>query len=158
MENSLEYAGIGNRDIPEEVYVYLYRVGQYLGRIGYHGFSGGADGCDDAFERGAKDENHPFTVYKANTATPEAIEFAKNYHPAWNACSSFVRKLHGRNAMILMGENLQKPRNFVICAAVDENRGGTALGLRIARDNGIPVYNYYKNPEELNYFLQSLGD
>lgn len=152
----MQYAGIGNRHIPEEIYVKFFQIAQQLGRFGFHGFSGGADGCDEAFQRGAESENHPFTVFRPKDATPEAIEIASKFHPAWHACNDYVRKLHGRNAMILLGEHLNSPRNFVICAAINEERGGTSLGIRIARHYGIPVYNIYKNHSELDELIESL--
>ena len=141
------YAGIGNRYRSSENAMKMYRTGIYMNNHGFTGYSGGAIGSDDDFHKGAlacKDPN--FTIFKAKDATKEAIELASNYHPAWHNCDDYVQKLHGRNAMIILGKDLKNPRDLVICCATSETTGGTSLGIKIARDHNIPVVNIYNNP------------
>jgi cell division GTPase FtsZ len=53
-----------------------------------------------------------------------------------------VRKLHARNAMIVLGKNLDDPVDFIICwTPGGTGSGGTGQALRIARAYGIPVYD-----------------
>lgn len=135
------YAGIGNRYISYTVAKWLEELSRYLASRGYRVRSGRAKGSDSAFEYGA---NGNCETFIANQATPEAIQLASQFHPAWYMCSDYARKLHGRNSMIILGGNLDKPVKFVACYAVDEENGGTALGIRIARAHNIPVFNLCK--------------
>lgn len=148
---------IGNRyGVPEEVIKYLEELGYYLGSMGFTLNSGGATGCDQAGERGFDKGNFPKNIRKAKHATPEAIELASKYHDAWYQCTDYVRQLHGRNSMIILGDDLKTPVEAVICYAVSEIRGGTALGIKIARDYGIPVFNLAKRNHGLDKFIENL--
>jgi len=113
--------------------------------------SGGAIGADTAFESGATNKE----IFKPNDATTEAIELASTVHPAWYACNDYVRKLHGRNAQIILGRELNSPVEFVICYTADEEHGGTSLGIKIAKKFNIPVYNLFKE-EALKWVEQWL--
>lgn len=143
------YAGIGNRDISENVKGAITALARGFYLLGYQLRSGGAIGADQAFERGHLFGSTVDSIRKEN-ATEEAIELASNHHPRWDLCKPNVRRLHGRNAMIIMGRDLKTPVDFVLCWAVDEEHGGTALGIRIARAHNIPVINLAKgyNPPD----------
>lgn len=117
-----------------------------------HGFSlrtGGADGADSAFESGCVDFdlylpwarfNGKRSEYTAPTAT--AKEIASTVHWSWENCPSSVHNLHGRNAEILLGRELDSPVKFVICWTEDgKDKGGTGVALRIARKFDIPIFN-----------------
>jgi hypothetical protein len=110
--------------------------------------SGGAKGADLAFEAGHDSAvldgaTGTKEIFKAADATPEALELAAEYHPAWERCSPYARKLHARNGFIVLGERLNDPVDFVVCYTEGGKlKGGTAQALRIAGDNGIPILNY----------------
>ena len=74
--------------------------------------------------------------------TPAPISRAR-HHPAWDRCSQAVRKLHARNAGILLGARLHRPVDAVVCWTCDGGAvtGGTGMGIRIAGAHGIPVLN-----------------
>ena len=132
------YSGIGSRKTPVEILDIMQRVAVKLSST-HILRSGGAIGADSAFEYGC---NGNSIIYKADSATDESIELASQFHPAWNKCTDYVKKLHGRNALILLGEQLRNPSKFVICWTPDGNDvGGTGLGIRIACHYGIPVVN-----------------
>jgi hypothetical protein len=115
---------------------------------GYWLRSGGAEGADSAFELGASfmkpgtGRHGRARIFRADDATPMAIEMARRHHPCWGLCDTYARRLHGRNAMIILGPELNEPVKFVLCWTPDEEKGGTALGIRIARARGIPVVNF----------------
>lgn len=146
------YAGIGNRKIPDEAFSFLEKVGIFLSQKGYFLRSGNAAGADTAFQVGSRGNNQ-FFVWK--DATPAAIELASRFHPAWHMCSDHAKALHGRNSMIILGKDLNEPVDFIACYAVDEENGGTALGIRLARAHGIPVFNLYK-PEDYTKLLNHI--
>lgn len=136
------YAGIGSRETPEYVLDKMKDIAFTLQTRGYILRSGGAKGADSAFEEGAGNNKEIFT---ANDATPEAIELSSKYHPNWYACSSYVKKLHGRNAMIILGADLNTPVDLVVCwTKGGRGEGGTGQALRIAKDYGIAIHDLGK--------------
>jgi len=144
------YAGIGTRRrTPEYILNIMIRVASKLESLGYILRSGGAQGCDKAFEAGIKNSKNK-EIFRPSHATFEAIVMASEHHPYWECCNEYARKLHGRNSMILLGDNLKKPVQFVICHTADgKNSGGTGLGINIAESNNIPVFNlFYKSTRE----------
>jgi predicted Rossmann fold nucleotide-binding protein DprA/Smf involved in DNA uptake len=46
------YTGIGSRKVPGSVFDKFVSIGSELGNLGFTLRSGGADGCDTAFESG----------------------------------------------------------------------------------------------------------
>ena len=70
------------------------------------------------------------------------MEIAARLHPAWHRCSPAVRKLHARNAAVLLGSGLDCPVDAVAAwSPGGEITGGTGMALRIAAEWGIPVLN-----------------
>jgi len=142
---ALFYAGVGNRyGVPMDMIELMKEFATVIASVGYVLRSGGAIGCDLAFESAALETGGTIEIYKAKQATSDSIEYASHFHPAWDACTPFVKQLHGRNAMIILGPDLKTKVSFLVCYAVDEKNGGTALGIKIARANNIPVYNLAK--------------
>lgn len=138
MSELLRYAGIGSRKTPMEVLDFMTRYATIMDKAGYILCSGGAQGADTAFADGAG----LMEIYRPENATPEAIAIAKEHHPNWGACNTYTRRLHGRNAQILLGKKLDQPVKFVICWTPGGRvTGGTGLGLRIAETYNIPVIN-----------------
>lgn len=132
------YSGIGSRQTPQNILVLMKSIALKLYEEDYVLNSGGAQGADKAFQSGAED----CVIYLKGSATPEAIKVAMDHHPAPQNCNDYVRKLHGRNAMIVLGSDLKTPVDFVICWTYKGNfQGGTALGMRIAEAYSIPVFN-----------------
>ena len=153
---TLRYAGIGARATPASVLADMEVIAAWLARTGWHLSSGGADGADSAFAAGAPAEQRtiwlPWRGYNGNrgadcrvlsaAAMAVCMEIAAPLHPAWERCSPAVRKLHARNAAVLLGETLDRPVDAVV-AFTSEGRveGGTGMAIRIAEANGIPVLN-----------------
>lgn len=138
------YAGIGSRRrTPAHIMRTMTLLAAKLEGLGYVLRSGGAQGCDKAFEAGVKlSENK--RIYRPKHATFEAIKLASEYHPAWDRCTKPMMKLHGRNSMIILGENLDRAASFVVCHTPDgKYSGGTGQGLRMADSYGIPIFNMY---------------
>jgi len=133
------FAGIGNRHIDDQIRYAIKTCSRLIHQKGYVLVSGGARGCDEEFE--AFFPEHRKIILRARDATQKAIKMAEDFHPAWHQCNSYARALLGRNAMIIMGEDLKTPADFVLCYCANEERGGTALSLNIARFYKIPVFN-----------------
>jgi len=133
------YAGIGSRETPVNTLKLMTEIAKCLYNQGYCLRSGGARGADQAFEAGAGEVAE---IFFHDGATPEACDMAASIHPAWHRCGRVARLLHGRNCMIILGRDLKTPVEFVVCWLHPEaTRGGTLLGVNLAKKNGIPVYN-----------------
>ena len=75
-------------------------------------------------------------------AMSACMEIAAPLHPAWDRCSPTVRKLHARNAVVLLGETLDRPvAACVAWSGQGQVTGGTGMAIRIAEAHGIPVFN-----------------
>ena len=65
--------------------------------------------------------------------------------------------LHLRNCKEILGDNLDSPVDVVICFTVNRKVvGGTATGIKLAINSGIPVYNIYGATEEEVRFLEAM--
>ncbi len=152
----VRYAGIGARATPEAVLADMTVMAGWLARTGWHLSSGGADGADSAFAGGAPAGQRtiwlPWRGYNGHRGPDcrvlsaaeiaACIEIAAPLHPAWERCSTAVRKLHARNAAVLLGEALDRPVDAVVCwTAGGRTEGGTGMAIRIAEARGIPVLN-----------------
>ena len=139
------YAGVGSRETPADVLLTMEEIARDLEVRGYTLRSGGALGADTAFLRGVQDFRKA-EIFDANDCTDEAMELSGKLHPAWDRCSEYAKKLHGRNAMILLGEDLQTPVDFVLLwTPGGKGIGGTGQAIRIAKEYDIPVYNMFNS-------------
>ena len=150
------YAGIGARATPPSTLRDMTTMAGWLARAGWHLASGGADGADSAFAAGApagqrtlhlpwpgyNGRRGPDCAVAGRTELAACTELAARLHPAWHRCSPAVRKLHARNAAVVLGPRLDRPVDAVVCWTPDGAVvGGTGLALRIAAERGIPVLN-----------------
>ena len=153
---TLRYAGIGARATPAAVLADMTVMAGWLARTGWHLSSGGADGADSAFATGAPAGQRtiwlPWRGYNGHRGPNHRVlsaadlsacmEIAAPLHPAWERCSPAVRKLHARNATVLLGEALDRPVDAVVAFTAEGRiEGGTGMAIRIAEDRGIPVFN-----------------
>lgn len=150
------YAGIGARKTPDKVLNVMTAIGMTHAGYGFTLRSGGAKGADEAFEHGARIMNggkvESFSA-EDSERNPEWIDHAAKFHPNWSSCSAIAMQLHARNSAILLGENLDKPVDFVVCWTNGGLViGGTGQALRIAKAYNIPVFNLYHDPEAKQLF------
>lgn len=146
------YAGIGSRRTPEDVLVLMEMAARRLARLGYILRSGAAGGADAAFEQGAGSAVEIFLPWPRfnghssplNRPSPQALEMASRFHPAWDRVSRGGRLLHARNCYQVLGHTLEDPVQFVLCW--HDGSGGTLQAVRIAESRGIPVFNL-RDPE-----------
>lgn len=137
----MHYAGIGSRETPWGVCVQMEHIATQLKNMGYTLRSGGAQGADSAFERGAGGKKE---IFRASDATPASLELASKYHPAWHRCSDYAKKLHARNGFQILGRDLFSPSRFVVCWTKDGGpTGGTGQAIRLATAYQIPVFNLF---------------
>lgn len=106
------YAGIGSRSVLDTVMDKIFKLSIFLSESGFALRSGGAPGCDSAFEvgcesvRGKKEIYIPWknfeNRYTAIVASDlenfeDAIKIAMKHHPAWYKLSPPAKLLHTRN-------------------------------------------------------------
>lgn len=159
------YTGIGSRKTPEHILKLMTEYAKKLDTLGYILRSGGADGADTAFSNGStnkqiflpwKNFNNIESEY--TSASDKAFEIASKIHPAWSRCSQGAKKLHARNIHQVLGDDLTKPSEFVICYTKDgKDIGGTRTAIVLAKHMGIKVYNLGNtlSIDEFDIFLNS---
>jgi hypothetical protein len=151
----MKYAGIGSRKTPKTILLAFTEIARRLERHSFLLRSGGAEGADSAFEAGVQSLKE---IYLANDSTVEAEKIAESVHPAWHNCSSYAKKLHGRNVFQILGREMNDPVDFVICYT--ENglvKGGTATAIKIAINHKIPVFNF-GNKQDIRKLFAFLKD
>ena len=150
------YAGIGARATPPSTLRDMTTMAGWLAKTGWRLTSGGAHGADSAFAAGASagqrtlylpwpgynGRRGPDCVVPSRSELAACTDLAARLHPAWRRCSPAVRKLHARNAAVVLGPRLDRPVHAVVCWTPDGAvTGGTGMALRIATERGIPVLN-----------------
>jgi hypothetical protein len=155
------YAGIGSRSTPSHILAIMQEIGRSMARLGWVLRSGNCVGADQTFQRGANQVDPklvelylPWRGYEAEhiavgngVYTPGSLAYriAAEYHPAWEKCSQGARAMHARNVQIVLGAELDRPVDLVICWTPGGKAvGGTAMGMRLAQAYGITVYNLAK--------------
>ena len=139
------YTGVGSRETPVSILKTMLQIASRLEMAGWTVRTGDADGADAAF-RQVKTKQ----VFAPNMAEAKGIALAAKFHPAWNRCSDFAKRLHGRNSYQVLGKDLKSPSSFVICWTQDKaishaersiTTGGTGTAISIADHYKIPVFN-----------------
>lgn len=156
------YAGIGSRETPEVICRLMTRAAKNLNVSGYILRSGGANGADLAFERGAGENKEiylPHLGFNGSKSkllpTSEAFDMAAKFHPAWHNCNERARQFHARNCHQVLGHDLKTPVSFVVCwTLAGLEGGGTGQAMRIAKAHGIRIDNLY-NIETAKKYLTS---
>lgn len=143
------YTGIGSRSTPIAELEIITRIAYFLETNGFILRSGGAEGADQAFEKGVSRPDMK-RILRPKHSTAEAEEIASQIHPMWSACNEYARKLHGRNVQLILGEDLKSPSEFVLAWTLDgKARGGTRTGLVLAQQRGIPTFNLADRQERI---------
>jgi len=175
------YAGIGSRETPASILALMTDIARALDAAGMILRSGGADGADNAFAKGARighrqiftpwktfqPKEGPFlpdTIHLAGSPYElPAMKIASIYHPSWDipegkpgALTPGARRLHARNCQQVLGRDLGDLSRFVLCWTKNAaGGGGTGQALRIARGHGVPVFDL-ADPEILASVLGAL--
>ncbi len=164
--------GIGSRYTPEDVLQRIDRLAIRFARAGWLLRSGGADGADLAFEtgfivgNGAMEIYLPWRKFNGNqsllyTVSDEALEMASEIHPAWSKCGRGARLLHGRNCYQILGRNLNRPSDVVVCWTKGGKLvGGTRTALVLAEKHDIPIINLatFNDDDKIIEFLEKSSE
>jgi hypothetical protein len=151
------YTGIGSRETPLDIQTLMTAIATALSNDNWVLRSGGADGADSAFEVGAKYRRIylPWTGFNDKYADnysyvvpPYNEEMVYDYHPSPERLSKAGLKLMSRNSYQVLGDNLDKPSEFLACWTSDgKMSGGTAQAMRIAYDHKVKIYNLYHSKD-----------
>ncbi|PCJ96714.1 MAG: hypothetical protein COA52_00470 [Hyphomicrobiales bacterium] len=162
--------GIGARDTPLETLNVIKRISKTFYKNGWLLRSGGAIGCDGAFEsqfisnkeiflpwdnfNGRNIDNKEYFLY-----TNETTKIIKDIHPKWNQLGYRAKCFHKRNVHQVLGLDLKTPSNILVCYTKGgQIKGGTATAIKLAKKHNIPVYNLYHDLEDKLTKLAQLGD
>ncbi len=162
------FTGIGSRETPEDIGNILSTFCEIMTRGGYVLRSGGAPGADLYCEKGVvntlikndKDFKEIYIPWKGFNGSDsmlytqedseEVIQISRENHPAYEYLKPPVKKLMNRNVYQVLGYNLDRPSEFVICYTSDgckyhkdrtNKTGGTGLAISVASKNNIPIIN-----------------
>lgn len=163
----MRVACIGSRDLSEEALDDCTEIGRLVVSRGFELHSGNAPGADQAFAQGGNSVdpkrvhlhlpsfsfnleaivlgNHVYTYPFDDLRFYSTI--AADCHPKWEYLKDYVRKLHVRNASILVPQK----QNVDVCVAWPSQRiggGGTGQGMRIAAARGIRLIDLTQTPAE----------
>jgi hypothetical protein len=150
-------AGIGSRETPNNILLEMELIGRYCKENSITVRSGHADGADWAFEKGAQERCIAYLPWdrfnsqlKSNAKLvtvpydDKYFQITKTFHPNVKALSKGALSLMNRNGCQVLGLNLDKYANFVVCWTKDGKlAGGTAQAIKIANFYDIPVYNMF---------------
>ncbi len=153
IDKKLFYAGIGSRECPPGIIDEMNEFALFANGYDFILRSGGALGADKAFEEFAAYKQ----IFRPEHATERDIIFTAQFHDAWHRCNEYVQRLHARNALIVMGHNLDTPVKLMVCWQDPEKaRGGTRQGMKIAKYFKIPIFNLHTsgNLEKAMKFVQ----
>ena len=158
------YCGVGSRETPGDVLLFMKSLAIRLRTNGFHLRSGGAIGADTAFANGHTIDN--MTIYRPDHAIGDksAEALFRSVHPFQNRFKkSYSILLHSRNAYQVLGFQLNDPVDFVLCwtklgseseAELKSHgwvEGGTGTAIALASRANIPVFNLQK-PDALSRF------
>ena len=151
--------GVGSRAVTELGIKRIKDVCRFLNKPENILRSGAADGCDSIFEEelyNCKQEIFlPWKGFRKHKSelydiTNEAYNLASSVHPIFFKLKIGAKKLHARNMYQVLGYDLNKPSDILICWTKDEcynedtctpRTGGTRSAIVLASRNNIPVYN-----------------
>lgn len=166
LHRSKTYAGIGSRKTPVDVQNKMTEIAENLSRLGYVLYSGGAQGADSAFEKGATEKViflpwDGFNGRRANNldyvVPPENLELVKRFHPKYDRLSTSAISLMSRNSYQVLGTDLRSPVEFVLCWTEDgKASGGTGQALRIAKHYDIPIFNIHHETDGIIKYIERI--
>jgi hypothetical protein len=166
------YTGVGSRETPDEIIPIMQTLAQMLRNKGMVCRTGGADGADHAFLRGAlstgknlsleiflpwasfngwDDVSSPTrpsrtrfsSLYVQDKPQPEAFSLAAKYHPRWKYLSNGARCLHARNGHQVLGRDVTKPElSSYVLCWTKNGKGGGGTGQAIRVAKGHGVPVY----------------
>ena len=129
------------------------KVGYYLSQQGYILRSGHAKGADMSFEIGCNADEGGKEIYipwkgfnnsdsELYNVSEGALRIAERFHPNWENLSNTVKTIMARNSYQILGGDLNKKVDFVLCWTPNgKGEGGTGQAIRIAEGFDIPVFD-----------------
>lgn len=166
------YTGVGSRKTPPDVLEVMTAIARVCRDIGLTLRSGGAEGADLAFEKGADGRCEIYLPWpgfngsrsELSAITTEGIELARQAHPHFDKLAPAVQRLMTRNVYQVLGYDLSKKSKFVVCWTPDgatnlrertPQTGGTGQAIAIACLSGVPVFNLAR-PGDVDIVLDLL--
>lgn len=171
-DRPITYTGVGSRNTPPEMLEFMKLVGETLAKKNFRLRTGDALGADDAFLKGAlgalqsRDRQELLKLVEAYVPhsktgrlpdyfirpKPEQLaeleRILRQTHPASDKLRGYGRELMARNALQVLGRDLNDPSDFLIgmlkpkeLRRADWDVGGTGQAFRLAESRGIPVFD-----------------
>lgn len=163
--------GIGSRETPSHILTEMTLIGRYCFENKITLRSGHALGADWAFEKGAQSRciiylpsesfNREYVSDAHRVIVPNEERYnviTNKFHPNPFALKPFARMLMNRNVCQVLGINLDRLSDYIVCWTKDgKDIGGTSQAIRIARAHKIPIINmYYEEYDTCQKIIQFL--
>ncbi|MNZ56187.1 hypothetical protein D3C78_741280 [compost metagenome] len=178
------YTGVGSRETPADVMDFMEELAFHLAQDKWVLRSGGAQGADSAFETGCdqfpgrKEIFIPWPGFSGTIGKcmhyllsdssrelqQEAEKLASQVHPAWDRLTRGGKALHTRNVFQVLGKNLDRRSNILVCWAKTDKYGvpvgGTRTAWVLAEEFAVPCYNLSKQEdrEKIEKWLKSVKE
>lgn len=173
----MRVACIGSRDLNEQELSYCFEIGRLIVLHGFELHSGNAPGADQAYAAGGNDVDPtrvhihlPWRSFQRQAIVEGNhvyeypfgsmrfyVDIAAECHPRWQYLRDYAKKLHTRNASILVPNQ----KNVDVCLAWPSKRpggGGTGQGMRIAQSRDIRLVDLtHTHPDIVLRWLQEIG-
>lgn len=158
MKKEMIYVGVGPMTAGEDMCAQAKIFGQAMAEMGWTLRSGGAEGLDEAFERGALEGNGKTEIFipsadfrkrfKSSDKVIhtldkhiEAMREVAPLHENWSQLGTTVQMFLTRIPFCLFGEKLDKPAHFVVGWSKHYPHTGAGIVLKMAEMAGIPAFN-----------------
>lgn len=165
MARKLTYVGIGAQETPNNVLELMTTISHELARADWVLRTGMALGGDTAFYKGASKGAGEIEIFipwngfnKSPKNTPQFIipnmndklqDLCRRIHAKWDKLSKGAKALHARNACQILGLELDKPADMVVCWTENGlGQGTTSHTLRLANLWGIPVFDLARQVDQ----------
>lgn len=159
------YTGVGSRKTPWYICNIMTTLASILESQNFILRSGGAEGADQAFEKGVSNpdnkmsfleqalfvENGKNILYlKEQIQEARIYIFNNNIHSIWLRLPEKHKSMHTRNIFQVLGLDMNEPSKFTVCWTPDKAKklndtsrktGGTGTAIGTSSHNNIPVYN-----------------
>lgn len=145
----LPFTGIGSRETPSSMLVFMKALGAWFAQRGFTLRSGGAIGADRAFEAGHMRYAPPTLreIYRPLAVPTWAYTEAEKYLDwSWARWADTTRALIARNMQQILGRDGDSPTRFVLYWTANDDgaspqSGGTRYAVRCAHAHNIPTLN-----------------
>ena len=147
------YAGTGDRKTPLKIQNLLQNYIKILNERNYMLRTGSESGTQ-TFMKTLADKVEVMDIPEANHLVYAAN---RSHYVLWSHNGNRVKKKYARDTLILLGDNLATPPEFLLCWCNINIKGGSVFSIRLAKEHNIPIYNIFREDHQEKFEEEILG-